>query len=185
MRIISGCVQSTKVQWLPVLSNIAPPIFHRYAATIKILQQVQNSTNLPIFNDISKALYKKLKLDTRYGQSNTLQITKKICGKKSWKDENVVNSSLINDPIQRVSGFELPRAMWSALNRIRTEQVKCKFLLHKWKVTDTPLCECGQIQTIKHIVKSCPRTKYEGGIAKLPKGGSEVQDWLRNLEVYL
>lgn len=41
MRILSGCVRSTKVQWLPVLSNIAPLNFRRYAATIKILQQVQ------------------------------------------------------------------------------------------------------------------------------------------------
>lgn len=52
-------------------------------------------------------------------------------------------------------------------------------------MTDTPLCECGQFQTSKHIVESCPRTKYEGGIAELHKGGNEAQDWLRNLEVHL
>jgi len=107
--------------------------------------------------------------------------------KKIWKNENVVNSSLINDPTRKVPGFELPRAIWTALNRIRTEQGKCKFLLHKWKMTDTPLCERGQFQTIKHIVESsCPRTKLEGGIAELHrKGGSEAQDWLRKIEVHL
>lgn len=52
-------------------------------------------------------------------------------------------------------------------------------------MADIPLCECGQVQTIKHTVESCPRTKYEGGIAELHKGGSEAQDWLRNLEVRL
>jgi len=104
---------------------------------------------------------------------------------KSWKDENIVNSSLINDQTQRVAGFELPRTMWSILNRIRTEQGKCKFFLHKCKIIDTPLCECGQVQTIKHIVESCPRTKYEGGIAEFHKGSREAQDWLRNLKVHL
>jgi len=52
-------------------------------------------------------------------------------------------------------------------------------------MTDTPLCECRQVQTIKHIVESCPWTKYEGGIAELHKGGSEAQDWLCNLKVHL
>lgn len=33
IRIISGCVQSTKLQWLHVLSNIASPEVCRYIAT--------------------------------------------------------------------------------------------------------------------------------------------------------
>ncbi|KAL4153463.1 hypothetical protein QTP88_001296 [Uroleucon formosanum] len=185
MRIISGCVRTTKLQWLPVLSNMAPPELLRYAATIRLLQQLQNSTNLPIFNDINKAPHKRLKSRHPIWDTQNTTINQEDMWKKSWKDENVVNSSLINDPTQRVPGFELPRAIWSALNRIRTEQGKCKFLLHKWKMADSPLCECGQVQTIKHIVESCPRTKYEGGITELHKGGSEAQDWLRNLEVHL
>ncbi|KAL4153411.1 hypothetical protein QTP88_001244 [Uroleucon formosanum] len=185
MRIISGCVRTTKLQWLPVLSNMAPPELLRYAATIRLLQQLQNSTNLPIFNDINKAPHKRLKSRHPIWDTQNTTINQEDMWKKSWKDENVVNSSLINDPTQRVPGFELPRAIWSDLNRIRTEQGKCKFLLHKWKMADSPLCECGQVQTIKHIVESCPRTKYEGGITELHKGGSEAQDWLRNLEVQL
>jgi len=34
------------------------------------------------------------------------------------------------------------------------------------KIVDTPLCKCGQIQTIKHVAEVCPLTKYEGGITK-------------------
>jgi len=44
-------------------------------------------------------------------------------------------------------------------------------------MVNTPLCECGQIQTIKHIAEKYSLTKYEG----LHKGGIEV----RNLEVCL
>jgi len=50
---------------------------------------------------------------------------------------------------------------------------------------DKPLCEYRQVQTIKHIVESRPRSKYEGGIAELRKGGSEAQDRLHNLELHL
>lgn len=98
MRIISGCVRSTKVQWLPVLSNIAPPNFRRYAATVKIIQQVQNSTNLPIFNDISIAPYKILKSRHPIWAIENTTDNQEDMWKKCWKEENVVNSSLINDP---------------------------------------------------------------------------------------
>jgi len=57
---------------------------------------------------------------------------------------------------------------------IRTEQGKCNFLLHKWKMVDTPLYECGQIQTIKHVAEVCPLTKYESGTEGLHKGDSEA-----------
>lgn len=48
VRMISGCVKSTKVKWLPDLSNIVPPKTGRYAATVKLLQLIQNSTNLTV-----------------------------------------------------------------------------------------------------------------------------------------
>jgi len=91
----------------------------------------------------------------------------------------------VNDQTERVPGFELPDAMWTALNGIRTEQGKCKFLLHQWKMVDTPLSECGPVQTIKHIAEICLLTKYEGGTEGLHKGDIEAQDWLRNLKVCL
>jgi hypothetical protein len=34
MRIISGCVKSTQLPWLPTLANIAPPILRRKAAAV-------------------------------------------------------------------------------------------------------------------------------------------------------
>jgi hypothetical protein len=48
-------------------------------------------------------------------------------------------------------------------------------------MVDTPLCECGQDQNIKHVAEVCPLTKYEGGIV----GDSEAQDWLSTLKVHL
>ncbi|CAI6370930.1 unnamed protein product [Macrosiphum euphorbiae] len=122
MRIISGFVWSTKVQWLPVLSNIAPPEIHRYAATKKILEQIKNSTHLPVHNDIYDVPFKRLK--SRYPIwliESTTNVPEDLW-KKIWRYENVVNGRLVNDPTQRVPGFELPRAMWTTLNRIRTEQ---------------------------------------------------------------
>jgi len=42
-RIISGCVRSTKIQWLPVLSNTVTAEIRRHVATIELLQQAQKT----------------------------------------------------------------------------------------------------------------------------------------------
>jgi hypothetical protein len=105
--------------------------------------------------------------------------------KKNWEEGNVVNEHLINDPTQRVAGFDCQRAVWTSLNRIRTEQGKCNYLLHKWKIKDSPHCNCGQIQTIRHIVEECPQTRYERGITGLHRCDEEAIDWLCNLAVRL
>jgi len=53
-------------------------------------------------------------------------------------------------------------------------------------MSETPLCECGQVQIIKHIVDIlyC-LTKYEGKTEGLLKGDTEALEWLRSLEVRL
>lgn len=102
-----------------------------------------------------------------------------------WKDGVVRNNHLISDPTQLVPGFEFPRVAWTALNRVRTGQGRCNYLMHKWGMIYSPLCSCGQIQTIKHIVEECPETKFSGGTSGLPKGDKGALDWLRNLTIRL
>lgn len=101
------------------------------------------------------------------------------------KDGVAPNNHLISDPTQLVPGFEFPHATWTALNRVRTGQGKCNYLMHKWGMVDSPLCNCGQIQTIRHIVEECPETKFSGGTSGLHNGDKEALDWLCNLAIRL
>jgi len=55
------------------------------------------------------------------------------------KRYNTKNRHLINDPTQRVPGFDCPRAIWTNLDRIRTEQGI--YLPHKWKIKNSSLCD--------------------------------------------
>lgn len=50
-------------------------------------------------------------------------------------------------------------------------------------VVNSPICNCGQIQTIRHIVEECPKTKFSGETLGLHKGDEEALDWLHNLVI--
>jgi hypothetical protein len=92
----------------------------------------------------------------------------------SWRDEwkaaFVVNMSLVDDPIIRQAGFDLQRRQWSLLNLFRTGQGPCKANLKCWGMASDDRCKCGSIQTMDHIISSCPLTKLEGGLPALHNG---------------
>ena len=39
-------------------------------------------------------------------------------------------------------------------------------------------CDCGEIQTMSHIVNSCPLTKSDGGLLHLHEADEAAVDWL-------
>jgi len=42
MRVISGTVKSTPLQWIPVLTNIEPPNLRRKEKLIKMIEKTEN-----------------------------------------------------------------------------------------------------------------------------------------------
>src|SRR6202012_4301613 len=72
-----------------------------------------------------------------------------------WQNSTVHNKQLIVDPTIEVNGTDLPRRTWLRLNRIRTGQGCIAFLLHRWNIIESPLCQCGEVQTMKHLVEEC------------------------------
>ena len=44
--------------------------------------------------------------------------------------------------------------------------------------TDNKLCDCGEIQTMSHIVNFCPLTKFDGGLLRLHEADEAAVDWL-------
>jgi len=52
MRLISGTLRSTPLPWLPVLSNIEPPVLRRKAAADKLVEKIVKHDSWPIQPDI-------------------------------------------------------------------------------------------------------------------------------------
>lgn len=54
-------------------------------------------------------------------------------------------------------------------------------------MNESPLCSCGDIQTTKHIVETCPLTKFDGGLRGtcIQEGRENAIEWMANLNIRL
>jgi len=70
----------------------------------------------------------------------------------------ILQTGSINHWHKSAMSFDLPRHTWSLVSHFRT----CRANLHKWGLAQSPSCDCGQRQTMNHIIDTCPSTKFEG-----------------------
>ena len=86
-----------------------------------------------------------------------------------WQNQIVdfPNKSLIDDPTIQLPGMDVPRGQWNLLNRFRSDAGLCRNSMHEWGYIASPLCDCGEHQTMMHIVNECPLTCFDGGISEL------------------
>ena len=66
------------------------------------------------------------------------------------------------------------------MNRFRTGQGPCRANLHKRGLAQSPSCDCGQRQTMNHIVNTCPLTKFVGGLNLLHEADDDAVIWLES-----
>ena len=98
-----------------------------------------------------------------------------------WKSAMVVNAHLVNDPANRLPGFDLPRHQWYLLNRFRTAQGPCKACRKMWGLAKDDRCDCGQLHTMSHVVNDCSLTRLDGGLQRLHLADAAARDWLTHV----
>jgi len=177
MPVISGTVRSTPLSLLPVLTNIEPPALRRRAATDKLITQAECHRDLPLYDDVFHP--PQLRLESRkplWRDLQTIDVSSRW--REDWQSATVVNSTLVVDPTIRLPSFDFHRRQWSLLNRFRTGQGHCNTCHKKWGFTDNELCDCREIQTVLHIVSSCPLTKFDCGLLHLHEADEAAVDWL-------
>ena len=95
--------------------------------------------------------------------SDTTSVDTVTQWREDWSSASVVNHAIVTDPTIRQPGFHLPRHTWSPMKRFWTGQGPCRANLHKWGLAQSPSCDCGQWQTMNHIVDMCPLTRCKRG----------------------
>ncbi|KAG4065990.1 hypothetical protein HA402_001237 [Bradysia odoriphaga] len=157
LRAISGSVNSTPLEWLPVLANIAPPDLRRQQALLKEYRKIQQIN----FNVLDR-------------------------WHDDWQRSNRDPQNLIENPSNRVPGFNLPRKEWVTLNRFRTGHGRCAYFMYKWGLADNPGCDCGEPnQTMRHIATVCPTRAYSNNLGEVHQATPSVIEWLKRLDLQL
>ena len=182
MRIVSGTCRTTPLEWLPVLSHIAPPSIQRQNSQLREFLKITSNRPLPINKIIDNPPTKRLKSRKPFwidGQAlHQVNFTTNDAWRDSWSRTNVRNHHLVQDPSVCPPGFQLPRRSWTLLNRLRCGQGRCAYLMHKWKFGQDPKCTCGSPQTMDHIVDVCPVYAFPGGLINLHNAGDDAEKWL-------
>jgi len=180
MRLVTGTLRPTPLPWLPVLSNIEPPALRRKAAVDKLISKAIENTKWDFHNDI--VCPPRHRLTSRRPLWTDMQpVDTGTRWQEDWQTASVVNNSLVSDPTIQLPGFDLPRRQWSMLNRFRTDQGHCRACHKRWGLASSDLCDCGEVQTMSHIVNTCPRTKFDGGLQGLSSADADALDWLDNI----
>jgi len=84
---------------------------------------------------------------------------------------NTVSSNRCYSQI-RQPNFYLPQHTWSLMNHFWTGP--CRANLHRWGLAQSPSCDCGQRQTMNHIVDAHQLTKFESGLDLIHKVDDEA-----------
>jgi len=179
MRLITGTLRPTPLPWLSVLSNIEPPPLRRKAAVDKLISKATDNVDWSLHQDISHP--PRHRLSSRHPLwSDMKPVDIHERWQEDWQTASVVNNQLVRDPAIQLPGFDLPRRQWSTLNQFRTDQGHCRACHKRWGLNDSELCDCGEVQTMSHIVNTCPKTKFDGGLQELNKADTDAMDWLNN-----
>lgn len=190
LRLITGTIKSTPVEWLPVLANIIPASIRRNGALAREAKKVYADPNLPIHQDLVGRTDVRLKSRKPFwikiDEINYQNYDAIDAWKNQWNEVGLVNSEMVIDPTVKLPGFDLPRPIWSQLNRIRTNHGRCNAMLHKWDPGIPADCDCGcESQTIHHIVKDCPTRKYSGEFIDFFNINDDSHRYINDLDINL
>jgi hypothetical protein len=96
------------------------------------------------------------------------------------------HSDLVRDPTVEPPGFDLRHREWVLLNRFRTLQGKCAFLMHRWGFSNATNCDCGHpCQTMDHIIDDCPIHAFEEWLLSIHEATPEAIQYLSDLNIDL
>lgn len=192
MRTITGAVDSTPLPWLHVNSNIAPPQLRRSLAAHNQWKKCfddSRSYELPIKQELEHPPPPRLvSRSPIWSDTEIKSPSYDVHGKwKKFWDESPIfsNKFLIENPHEKLAGYNLPRREWKILNRFRSGHGCCGEQLHKWNFRDSPNCDCNvdTVQSMNHILNDCPLRKFDGGMRALNEASPEAIDWLRHLDI--
>ena len=159
-RVITGTLRPTPTNTLYKLAGIAPPEIRRYTTSkIEKSKQILDSRH-PLHPHVPVPSRLKSRKSFATVEELPAHVSAQNDRIDQWRvfDDRLPPNSAVQDPIEEIAdGALLPRHDWCALNRARAGVARTGDNMAKWGLKTDQSCECGEnVQTINHILRSCP-----------------------------
>ena len=63
-----------------------------------------------------------------------------------WPDRGIIPNEHL------ASGTYEPWSTWRRLNRLRVQNGRCRAMMKMWQLSHTDVCDCGEKQTMSHLM---------------------------------
>ena len=63
-----------------------------------------------------------------------------------WRDRGIIPNEHL------ASSTDEPWSTWRSLNRLRVQKGRCRAMMKMWKLSHTDVCDCGERQTMSHLM---------------------------------
>ena len=196
LRIVTGCLRSTPIDHLPILSGIQPAELHQMGATLFLAHRGfldPDHILYGLLSGFSDTFHVRLRSRRPFvpAARNLLDNLARLGIRASewtnlkWKTEYCEGASRLRAFVPRTGarpvGMGLPRAAWVKLNRLRTGVGRFHSSMHKWGLDSSPNCECGASeQTADHVLTACLIHRAPHGARGLTVLDDEARCWLNN-----
>lgn len=175
-RLITGCLKPTPTDKLYYLAGIAPPEIRRQVAANDERKKVEENELHPLHGHTPPR--SRLKSRNSFLRSTSpLKTTANKAREELWAAKIGHLPSGVTPAECLPAGHNLDWTTWKSLNRLRAGVGKTKDNLAKWGyLQEPPLCECGEVQTTKHLwqCSCCPVSCSEEELFKAKENGIAV-----------
>ena len=186
MRIVTGCVESTPTECLPVPSGILPPPLRRELAVKNLAKKIKRDPSHIMHEMLSYDHH--LRLTSRHPIYHHLQNASEDRSKPIdkwrhmwWVSKYNLKHYIEIPVVDLPPGAHLPRPAWCRLNRLRTGYGRFRSCLEKWGCIDDPTCTCGEApQTAEHILSQCKTLKPPCGKESVVRLDPSTVQWLES-----
>ena len=194
LNVITGCLQSTPVEQLPLLAGIPPAELPRRAPSLVLAHHAMTIDHHLHYTITREETQPRLKSWHRIATSGKELLSTTIPNEtkahwiaRMWSAEWQRSTSrpheYITSPSRSSPGSDLPRQAWPwvKLNRLRTGVGRFNADMWRWGLSKSPACNCGaDQQTANHIITECPPYRPPSGLQGLiaVDADAATREWL-------
>ena len=159
-RLVTGCLKPTNVDKVRVLAGIAPPSVRREIVARAERTKAETDSRHALFSYVPPQ--RRLKSRSSFmAASKTISVCPSKDRLELWTRAvpDIFPPDLLPIKEELPPGADLNFHAFKSINRMRCMMGRSKANLCKWGYSEDDKCDCGNIQTMEHLLL-CPNNEF-------------------------